>query len=91
MGPPGFLGGFHPLPEPGITRILVTVGFALLVAHGGNPNRASYQARLRPPSSPFSGLFIFYRLIKHRDDGGSTSLLPVSAIVGAGASTSRIL
>jgi len=40
VGPPGF--------EPGVTRTLVTVGYALLVAHGGDPNRASYQARLRP-------------------------------------------
>jgi len=46
MGPPGFLGGLS--PEPGITRTLVTVGYALPVAHGGDPNRASYQARLRP-------------------------------------------
>ncbi len=65
MGPPGFLGGFS--PEPGITRTLVTVGFPLLVAHGGNPNRASYQARLRPPVSPFLDLFIFYHLIELRD------------------------
>jgi len=61
MGPPGFLGGFLPLPppEPGVTRILVTMGFALLVAHGGNPNRASYQARLRP-LSPCSQAYLSF-------------------------------
>ena len=33
VGPPGF--------EPGITRDPVAVGFALVVAHGGSPSRAS--------------------------------------------------
>lgn len=73
VGPPGF--------EPGVTRTLVTVGFALLIAHGGNPNRASYQARLRPPSSPLSGLFIFYRLIKLRDYAWRLSRLFVAGQV----------
>jgi len=57
-GAAGIFGRVPP-PEPGITRILVTVGFALLVAHGGNPNRASYQARLRP-LSPCSQAYLSF-------------------------------